>query len=43
MGIDSNDFPEDYTQEDFVQKGSSKVLLDQQSKDAKIDKENRTA
>jgi len=37
MGIDSNDFLEDYTQEDFVQKAAQ--VLDQQSKDAKIDKE----
>jgi len=37
MGIDSNDFLEDYTQEDFVQKAAQ--VLDQQSKDAQLDKQ----
>jgi len=37
MGIDSNDFLEDYTQEDFVQKAAQ--VLDKQSKDAQLDKE----
>jgi hypothetical protein len=37
MGVDSNDFLEDYTQEEFKQKAAQ--VLDKQSKDAQLDKE----